>query len=230
MKISAAIAALKPFLANDADISKASAALLAADKKGKDSNEGLGPKEIEKKGADKARDEDMPEGMDAKAWDAMSDEEKETAKDEFEKKAEDADKDDPEKTNDEEIDVKGKDDVQPSKTATGNSGAGGKEPTVDAKAMDAAIKGAIDSRDALHAARREVESVIGIVAFDSADAVYKAALDKLGVDSAGVHKSAFPTLFRLALGKVQAETPVFAADAARVKSMAGAIKGYNRLS
>jgi len=68
-----------------------------------------------------------------------------------------------------------------------------------------------------------------VVAYDSAEAVYKAALDKLGVDTAGVHPSAFATLFRMKREAVTATAPVLGSDAATVKTMAGAIKGYTRL-
>jgi len=49
------------------------------------------------------------------------------------------------------------------------------------KAMDSAsVATLIAANDAKHAAAREVESILGVVSFDSADKYYKAALDKLG--------------------------------------------------
>lgn len=206
MKASKVAAVVATLLATDAKPTEAQilAVIIAADKKGKD---GEGPEFLEK--SDKAKDK---------------------AKDE---------KDDPEKTNDEfpekddkaedEDDVDGMDDEQPSKSVNGNEGKGGKTPAVDKKGMDSAIASALAARDALHVARRDVEQVVGVVAFDSAAEVYKAALDKLGVATDGVDASAFPVLFKLAREKVEAQTPAMAADAARVSSMVMAIPGYGRL-
>jgi len=209
MKASKVAAVVSELLATDAKPTEAQilAAILAADKKGKD---GLGPEEIEQK--DKAKDKKAKDG---------------------------GDPDDPEKTNDEWPDEKAKDemedmeaedDIQPKESATPNKGANkGAEPAKDKKGMDAAIKAAIDARDALHTARRDVETVLGVVGYDSAAEVYKAALDKLGVATDGIHSTAYPALFKLARDKVEAATPRLASDAATVKGMAGVIKGYDRL-
>lgn len=228
-KVAQVVAAL---LATDAKPTEASilAVILAADKKGKDEG-GLGPVEIQKAKDEKEKAEDAEKfgASDAAAeyfgkgkdeWEKMPAKDRAAARDA-------AEKDDPEHTNDSEVDAE--DDEQPAKTATGNSGAGGKEPAKDKKAHDAAIKVALDARDALHAARRDVETVLGVVAYDSAAEVYKAALDKLGVATDGVHASAFATLFRMKREAVVAAAPVLGSDAATIKSMAGAIKGYNRL-
>jgi hypothetical protein len=228
-KVATVVAAL---LATDAKPTEAQilAAILAADKKGKDEG-GLGPVEIEK--AEDEKDKEDNKAADAAAeyfgktkdeWEKMPAKDRAAARD----KARD-EKDDPEHTNDADPEMEGEDEVQPEKTANGNSGAGGKEPAKDKKAHDAAIKLALDARDALHAARRDVETVLGVVAYDSAADVYKAALDKLSVDTTGVHKSAFRSLFVMARDKVTAQTPALASDAASVKTMAGAIKGYTRL-
>jgi uncharacterized protein len=221
MKLSKVAAVVAALIATDAKPTEAQimAACLAADKKGKDEG-GLGPVEIENKAKDKAKDA-FPD-KDDKACDADKDDEK--AKDE---------KDDPESTNDEDPEMS-EDDIQPKESVTGAgapAGNKGKEPAKDKKGMDTAaqIKLAIDARDALHAARRDVETVLGVVAYDSAADVYKAALVKLGVDTAGVHASAYPALFKMARDKVTAETPNLASDAATVKTMSGAIKGYDRL-
>ncbi len=232
MKASKVAAVVSALLATDAKPTEASilAAILAADKKGKDEG-GLGNVEIMNK---KANDAELKEheaedaageyfGHTKDEWEKMPAKDRKSARD----KALD-EKDDPEHTNDSEVD-EAEDDIQPAQSASGNSGSGGKEPTTDKKGMDAAIKSAIDARDALHAARRDVETVIGPVTYDSAAEVYKAALVKLGVAVDGVHASAYPTLFKLARDKVEAQTPVMASDAARVTTMAGAIKGYTRL-
>ena len=223
MKLSKVASVVAALLATDAKPTEAQiiAACLAADKKGKDGSP-LGEAGVEAK--NEARDEDMPEGMDAKAWDAMSPEEKKEAKDKAKDKARD-EKDDPEKTNDADPDC-AKDDIQPAKSAGGNGGNGGKETAQDTAAV---VKAALDARDALHAARRAVEPVLGVVAYDSAAKVYKAALDKLGVDTAGVHASAYPALYKMACDKIAAETPRLASDAAVVTTMAKLIPGYNRL-
>lgn len=237
MKVSALAIAVAAALALDAKqtgaVKNAIDLALAADRKARDEG-GLGPVEIQNKGAKDAAEKEEA-AKDAAAeyfghtkdeWEKMPAKDKAAARD----KARDSN-DDPEKTNDEEIEAE--DDIQPAKTATGNSGAGGKEPAKDkAKdkaAQDAAIKLALDARDALHAARREVEPVLGVVTYDSAPEVYKAACAKLGVAIDGVHPTAYATIFRLARDKVVAQTPVIASDAAVVTTMAGLIKGYKRL-
>jgi hypothetical protein len=223
MKASQVASVVSALLATDAKPTEASilTAILAADKKGKDSGGGLGPVEIQdKKGKDAFPDKD----------DKAKDEDKdEKAKDE---------KDDPEHTNDaedpdmseDEKEGKAEDDVQPKVSA--KEGPKGKqdEPAKDKKGMDAkGVAALIAANDAKHAAAREVESILGVVAYDSADAYYKAALTKLGVTTDGVHASAFPSMLKLAKDRAEAQTPTMASDAARVSTMAGAIKGYNRL-
>jgi hypothetical protein len=239
MKLSKVAAAVAALLATDAKPTEAQimAACIAADKKGKDEG-GLGPVEIQKAKDEKEKAEDAEKfgASDAEAeyfgktkdeWEKMPAKDRAAARD----KARD-EKDDPEHTNDSDTDVEGMDDVQPKESVTGGgspAGNKGKEPAKDAKAMDAKIKQAIDARDALHAARRDVETVLGVVAYDSAADVYKAALDKLGVDTTGVHPSAFATLFRVKREAVTASAPTLGSDAATVTTMASKIKGYNRL-
>jgi hypothetical protein len=236
MKASKVAQVVSALLATDAKPTEASilAAIIAADKKGKDEG-GLGPVEIENKAKDE-KDKDDNAAADAAAeyfgktkdeWEKMPAKDRAAARD----KARD-EKDDSEHTNDSDTDVEGMDDVQPKESVTGGgspAGNKGKEPAKDAKAMDAKIKQAIDARDALHAARRDVETVLGVVAYDSAADVYKAALDKLGVDTTGVHPSAFAALFRVKREAVTASAPTLGSDAATVTTMASKIKGYNRL-
>lgn len=221
MKLSKVAAAVAALLATDAKPTEAQimAACLAADKKGKDENSGLGPKEIDKKAGDKAKDEDK----DDKAKDAADPDDPEKTNDEFPDKKDD-------KARDGDPEMEAEDDIQPKKSATGNSGAGGAEPAKDKKGMDAkGVAALIAANDAKHAAAREVEPILGVVAYDSAGEYYKAALTKLGVDTADVHASAFPAMLKLARDKVAAQTPTMASDAARVSTMATAIKGYGRL-
>lgn len=87
------------------------------------------------------------------------------------------------------------------------------EPKVDKPAMDAAIRKGIDTAvarvNALHKAREDVKPLVGdVIGMDSAAAVYRFALDKAGVDTAGVHDSALAVL-------VDQQVKLSAAPAAR---------------
>jgi uncharacterized protein len=113
---------------------------------------------------------------------------------------------------------------------------GGVKPKVseggaDAKAMDAAIdarvQAALAAERALVAARTDVAPVLGVVAYDSAEAVYKAALDHLKVDIAGVDASAYRAIFA---AHVKAAPAPVVGDSAKVKSLDEAFPGFNRLS
>lgn len=120
-------------------------------------------------------------------------------------KAEDEDEDDP-KAKDEDPEMK---------------------PEVTKAAMDAAIKTATDtakkeamaSVTALFAAREIVKPLVGAVAMDSAEDVYKFALDQKGVATKGVHPSAYKPMVDLLLKQSAAPAPRMAADAASVKSI-----------
>ena len=89
----------------------------------------------------------------------------------------------------------------------------------DAKrAMDSAIRSAekrtMERFKALRQAEREVAPIIGeVAAMDSAEAVYRMALDHMGVDLNGVHPSAYGALVR-ELSKAKSAKPAFAQDAA----------------
>ena len=79
-----------------------------------------------------------------------------------------------------------------------------KDRDADKKAaMDAAIKTAEDQAvarvTALFEAREMVKPLVGVVAMDSAEAVFKHALDKSGVDTKGVHSSAYKSMVGLVL-------------------------------
>jgi hypothetical protein len=76
----------------------------------------------------------------------------------------------------------------------------------DKAAMDAAIKSAVSSTEkatiqrmnAIRQAEKEVQPLIGdVVAQDSAEAVYKLALDHAKVDLTGVHPSAYGAMVRM---------------------------------
>lgn len=110
----------------------------------------------------------------------------------------------------------------------------------DAQTManDAAAKaetGAVARVNALHAAREAVKPLVGIVAMDSAEAVYKFALTAEKVALDGVPAAAYPALVaqRVALksagaGVAKSGAPVFAADAASAAS--AALPGLSRIT
>ncbi len=88
----------------------------------------------------------------------------------------------------------------------------------DRKAMDSAMKlaehRAMERFNAIRRAEREVAPILGeVAAMDSAEAVYKMALDALGADIAGVHPSAYGALVR-ELSKAKSAKPAFAQDTA----------------
>lgn len=85
------------------------------------------------------------------------------------------------------------------------------EDDEDSKAaMDAAIKqakaDAVKQMQAIRQAEKDVHPIIGdIAAMDSAEAIYKLALDHAGVDTKGVHPSAYPALVKMHLKSQQAQ-------------------------
>lgn len=102
----------------------------------------------------------------------------------------------------------------------------------DAQAMaDAASLDAVARVNALHAARDAVKPIVGIVTMDSAEAVYRFALDKAGVAHKDVHASALPALVDMAKARAAAAPvkPVaIAADAA--SAVSEAIPGLSRIN
>ena len=86
------------------------------------------------------------------------------------------------------------------------------EDDEDSKAaMDAAIKqakaDAVKQMQAIRQAEKDVHPIIGdIAAMDSAEAIYKLALDHAGVDTKGVHPSAYPALVKMHLKSQQAQS------------------------
>lgn len=160
--------------------------------------------------ADKLSEDDMA------AFDAMMDEEDAPAMDadetEEERKAREADK---------------AKDEEPKE----------KEKMIDQKAMDSAIKSAVDKvrRDAreVEVAREAVRPYVGklSIACDTAAEVYKAALTSMKVDVTDVHPSAFGAILRnLPLpGKTTAE-PVVAMDAKAAEDFANLFPDARRLA
>lgn len=80
-------------------------------------------------------------------------------------------------------------------------------------AADAAVKAALDAERALVAARQDVADVVGTVALDSAEAVYRQALKQENVSGHDtIHASALPTVW--GIHKARKTATAGAADAA----------------
>jgi uncharacterized protein len=212
MKIATLVAALAPFLATDAkpeDVEAGLRASLALDKKAKEDKAAEDKAACDKAAADKAA------GLvkSPKGEDEMDD---------------DIDGEDGEEAAQEKI--RGR-----KQAGDGNWGLGGKakdgKKAMDA-AVDARVSAALAARDALHVARREVEPILGVVAFDSAEQVYRAALDKLAIATDGVHPSAFAFMVKTAKTAAAAASPAMAHDGAtggKVLSMSEAFPGFDRI-
>lgn len=221
MKVSTLVASLAPFLAKDAkpeDLTAAIDAQLALDKSAKD-------KAAKDKAAkDKAAKDGVLnlEGPETEIkYNDANDEDMDD-----EDGAEDEDNEDPQEKGAAKDRAKAKDSKKGAKD--GNWGLGGK----DRKAMDAAIdvriKNAVAADRALTEARTKVLPVIGVVAYDSAPEVYKAALTKLGITVDGVDPSAFATLFDVATKASATGEPALATDG-KTKSMSEAFPGFDRI-
>lgn len=110
---------------------------------------------------------------------------------------------------------------------------------VDKPAMDAAIRLAADSarRDAqadfrkLREAEQAVRPLIGdVVAMDSAEDVYRTALEQSGVDITGVHPSAFPSLVKMAISQKENSRPApLAQDSASISDFEKAFPTAGKL-
>jgi uncharacterized protein len=129
---------------------------------------------------------------------------------------------------DEDLDMTGEDGGVAAKVGAGNIA-----NTIGKPAQDAAIKIAVDAaiaaERALNVAREEVKPLLGnVTTFDTADAVYGAALDHLKIEHKDVHPSAWRTLFQTATKQGAASTSVVG-DEKPPKSMADAIPYLNRL-
>ncbi|EME1808966.1 DUF2213 domain-containing protein [Cronobacter sakazakii] len=90
------------------------------------------------------------------------------------------------------------------------------KPAMDAAirlAADAATKKAAENFRAVREAEQAVRPLIGdVVAMDSAEDVYRTALEQAGVDIEGVHPSAFPSLVKMAISQKDNKRPVIAQD------------------
>lgn len=101
----------------------------------------------------------------------------------------------------------------------------------DAKAYaDAAAIDATNRMTALHTAREDVKPIVGVVAMDSAEEVYRFALDHAKVEHKGVHASALRSLVQMHVKSVakpaRAATTTMAADTSA--SLGKALPGLAR--
>ena len=85
------------------------------------------------------------------------------------------------------------------------------KPAMDAAirlAADAATKKAAENFRAVREAEQAVRPLIGdVVAMDSAEDVYRTALEQSGVDITGIHPSAFPSLVKMAISQKENSRP-----------------------
>ena len=114
-----------------------------------------------------------------------------------------------------------------------------KPNTVDRPAMDAAIRVATQRAtaqaaanfNALRTAEQDVMPLVGqVIAMDSAADVYKFALDSLGIDTNGIHPTAFGAMVAMAKNQQAAAKPTaLANDSAVVKSFSEAFPNAGKL-
>lgn len=246
-----ALAASGGFLATDKKPEDLTAYLLAEDKKAKDTKgaydkardeaeeaeDAMGEAcdsrasamDAEEEEADKTKGEDKAAKDRKSARDARKSarDARKTARDSRrgarDKRAKDANLD-PEGTNDNEL-GSGQE-GSPAKTgATAST-----SPGMDSAAVTKLVADAVAARDALHTASREVEPIVGLRAFDNAGDAYKAALETLGVDIAGVPPSAYRAMLTLAKSARSSAPPAaFALDQGSQAEIAARIPHLNRL-
>lgn len=140
----------------------------AEDEKDDDDNEEGGQSRSKDRARDKARDKAKDRAMDK-------------AKDKARDKAKDEDDDDG-ADDESEDDDDDKDDRKAS----------------DAALVARARREALRDFQSLQDAREAVRPLVGEIAMDSAEAVYRYALETLGIDTKGVHASAYPAMIALA--------------------------------
>ncbi|HBQ6378068.1 TPA: DUF2213 domain-containing protein [Klebsiella pneumoniae] len=157
-------------------------------------------------------------------------------KDEEENKTaddEDDDEKDKKKTADDEDDEEDKD-----KKKTAEDEDDEEDDKVSRTAMDSAIRLAADSATKKAAENfrkiREAEQVVrpligDVVAMDSAEDVYRTALEQSGVDIAGVHPSAYPAMVKMAISQKENSRPVIAQDSASVSEFEKAFPTAGKL-
>lgn len=158
-------------------------------------------------------------------------------KDEEENKTADDEDDDDEKdkkkTADDEDDEEDKD-----KKKTAEDEDDEEDDKVSKTAMDSAIRLAADSATKKAAENfrkiREAEQVVrpligDVVAMDSAEDVYRTALEQSGVDISGVHPSAYPAMVKMAISQKENSRPVIAQDSASVSEFEKAFPTAGKL-
>lgn len=200
-KAAAIRATLKPLLAADADLeAEVRKALLALDEADKED-------EKDKKTADDEDDEE-----DDKKKKTADDEDEEDDSDDKKKKTADDEDDEDDDNKDDKV----------SKTAMDSA---------IRLAADSATKKAAQNFRAVREAEQAVRPLIGdVVAMDSADDVYRTALEQSGVDIKGVHPSAFPSLVKMAISQKENSRPApLAQDSASISDFEKAFPTAGKL-
>ncbi|HCC8021707.1 TPA: DUF2213 domain-containing protein [Klebsiella pneumoniae] len=179
-----------------------------------------------------AQDADL-EAEVRKALLALDEAEKEDEKENKTADDEDDDEKDKKKTADDEDDEEDKD-----KKKTAEDEDDEEDDKVSKTAMDSAIRLAADSATKKAAENfrkiREAELVVrpligDVVAMDSAEDVYRTALEQSGVDIAGVHPSAYRAMVKMAISKKENSRPVIAQDSASVSEFEKAFPSAGKL-
>lgn len=179
-----------------------------------------------------AQDADL-EAEVRKALLALDEAEKEDEKENKPADDEDDDEKDKKKTADDEDDEEDKD-----KKKTAEDEDDEEDDKVCKTAMDSAIRLAADSATKKAAENfrkiREAELVVrpligDVVAMDSAEDVYRTALEQSGVDIAGVHPSAYPAMVKMAISQKENSRPVIAQDSASVSEFEKAFPTAGKL-
>lgn len=179
-----------------------------------------------------AQDADL-EAEVRKALLALDEAEKEDEKENKTADDEDDDEKDKKKTADDEDDEEGKD-----KKKTAEDEDDEEDDKVSKTAMDSAIRLAADSATKKAAENfrkiREAEQVVrpligDVVAMDSAEDVYRTALEQSGVDISGVHPSAYPAMVKMAISQKENSRPVIAQDSASVSEFEKAFPTAGKL-
>jgi hypothetical protein len=150
--------------------------------------------------------------------------------------ADEADKDDEDKADK----ADDEDETAEEKKAEDDEAEAKKDDEDDKKANDAAIAAARQGgRDdalkefaAIRQAEEAVRPLVGaIAAMDSAEAVYRLALDAAGIDNTGIHPSALPAMVKLAAErKSAAPTPRVANDAAHASDFAARFPNATKIA
>lgn len=97
-------------------------------------------------------------------------------------------------------------------------------------AADCATKKAAENFRKIREAEQVVRPLIGdVVAMDSAEDVYRTALEQSGVDIAGVHPSAYPAMVKMAISQKENSRPVIAQDSASVSEFEKAFPTAGKL-